>query len=34
MELARIKELNKFYHDTLFNDVEPFWMQSDLIDKK
>ena len=34
MKLEKIKELRKFYHDTLFNDVLPFWMNSDLIDKK
>ena len=34
MKLEKIKELRKFYHDALFNDVLPFWMQSDLIDKE
>ena len=34
MELTRIQELQKFYHDTLFNDVLPFWLQSDLIDRE
>ena len=34
MKLEKIKELRKFYHDTLFNDVLPFWMNSDLIDKE
>ena len=27
-------EYRKFYRDTLFNDVMPFWMRSDLIDRK
>ena len=27
-------EYRKFYRDTLFNDVMPFWMRSDLIDLK
>ena len=34
MNQTRIKELRKFYHDTLFEDVLPFWMKSDLIDKE
>ena len=34
MKLEKIKELRKFYHDTLFNDVLPFWLKSDLIDKE
>jgi N-acylglucosamine 2-epimerase len=34
MNEARIQELHKFYHDTLFNDVLPFWLKSDLIDKE
>ena len=34
MKLEKIKELRKFYHDTLFNDVLPYWMNSDLIDKE
>ena len=34
MKAARIQELQKFYHDTLFNDVLPFWLNSDLIDKE
>ena len=34
MNAARIQELQKFYHDTLFNDVLPFWLKSDLIDKE
>ena len=34
MKLEKIKELRKFYHDTLFNDVLPYWMRSDLIDKE
>ena len=34
MKLEKIKELRKFYHDTLFNDVLPFWMNSDIIDKE
>ena len=34
MYLEKVKELKNFYHDTLFNDVLPFWMNSDLIDEK
>ena len=34
MKLEKIKNLKRFYHDTLFSDVLPFWMQSDLIDKE
>ena len=34
MKLERIQELQKFYQDTLFNDVLPFWLNSDLIDKE
>lgn len=34
MNTEKIKNLKKFYHDTLFSDVLPFWMQSDLIDKE
>ena len=34
MDTQRAKELKEFYHDTLFCDVLPFWMESDLIDKE
>lgn len=34
MDAVRIQELHKFYKDTLFNDVLPFWLKSDLIDKE
>ncbi len=34
MKLEKIKELRKYYSDTLFNDVLPFWLNSDLIDKE
>ena len=34
MKLEKIKELRKFYHDTLSLDVLPFWLKSDLIDKE
>ena len=34
MKLEKIKQLRKFYKDALFNDVLPFWMKSDLIDKE
>ena len=34
MDNKRIKELQSFYHNTLFNDVLPFWLKSDLIDKE
>ena len=31
---ARITELKNFYHDSLINDIIPFWLNSDLIDKE
>ena len=34
MKPEKIKELHSFYKDTLFSDVIPFWMKSDLIDKE
>ena len=34
MNYDRIKELHTFYKNTLFSDVIPFWMNSDLIDKE
>ncbi len=34
MYLEKVAELKKFYQDTLFNDVLPFWLKSDLIDKE
>ena len=34
MKLEKIKELRKFYHDTLSLDVLPFWLKSDLVDKE
>ncbi len=34
MDIERIKELRKFYHNTLFGDVLPFWLNSDLIDRE
>lgn len=34
MDLKRINELHEFYKNTLFSDVVPFWMNSDLIDKE
>lgn len=34
MEKNKIIELKHFYHDTLLNDVVPFWVNSDLIDKE
>jgi N-acylglucosamine 2-epimerase len=34
MNKEKLKGLQQFYHDTLFNDVLPFWLQSDLIDKE
>jgi N-acylglucosamine 2-epimerase len=34
MKLEKIKQLRKFYYDTLFSDVLPFWLKSDLIDKE
>ena len=34
MNVAEIKKLRQFYYHTLFDDVLPFWMKSDLIDKK
>ncbi|MBQ4071858.1 MAG: AGE family epimerase/isomerase [Clostridia bacterium] len=34
MTNEKILSLKKHYHDTLFSDVVPFWMGSDLIDKE
>ena len=34
MKLEKIKELRNFYRNTLFDDVLPFWLNSDLIDKE
>lgn len=34
MKKERITELKNFYHETLLNDVVPFWMNSDLIDNE
>lgn len=34
MNKEKIKDLQRFYHDTLFNNVLPFWLNSDLIDKE
>ena len=34
MDVKKIKDLQKFYHETLFNDVLPFWLNSVLIDKE
>jgi len=34
MKKERIIELKNFYHDSLLNDVVPFWVNSDLIDKE
>jgi len=34
MEKNKIIELKYFYHNTLLNDVVPFWVNSDLIDKE
>lgn len=34
MEQSKILELKDFYHNHLMKNVIPFWMQSDLIDKK
>ena len=34
MDLSNFVELRDFYHKTLFDDVVPFWMNSDLIDHK
>ena len=33
MNIEKIEEYKKFYHDTLLNDVVPFWEKSDLIDR-
>ncbi len=30
----RIIELKNFYHESLMNDIVPFWLNSDLIDKE
>ena len=34
MEKQKIRELKKFYHNHLINDVVDFWLKSDLIDKE
>ena len=34
MNSNKIKQLKKFYNDTLLSDVVPFWMGSDLIDEE
>lgn len=34
MNKAKISQLKEFYHKHLFEDVLPFWMNSDLIDKE
>ena len=34
MKKERIIDLKNFYHDSLLNDVVPFWVNSDLIDKE
>lgn len=34
MEMKRLSELREFYHKTLMEDIVPFWMNSDLIDKE
>lgn len=32
--MKRLSELREFYHKTLMEDIVPFWMNSDLIDKE
>ena len=34
MDKQKIRELKEFYHKHLLDDVVPFWMNSDLIDKE
>ena len=34
MDTKRIIELKNFYHNSLLNDIVPFWLNSDLIDKE
>ena len=34
MKLERLQELKEFYHKTLLEDIVPFWMNSDLVDKE
>lgn len=34
MDKARIQELRQFYHRQLMEEVLPFWMQSDLLDRE
>ena len=34
MNKEKLKNLQQFYHNTLFKDVLPFWLNSDLIDKE
>ena len=34
MNIEKIEKYKQFYHNTLLNDVIPFWENSDLIDKE
>ncbi len=34
MDTERAAELRRFYHDRLMQDIMPFWMASDLIDRR
>ena len=34
MNTEKISQLKQFYHDALLNDIVPFWVNSDLIDKE
>jgi len=34
MKLERLQELKEFYHKTLLEDIVPFWVNSDLVDKE
>lgn len=34
MSMKKIEDYKQFYHNTLLNDVVPFWEKSDLIDKE
>ena len=34
MRTEKIAQLKQFYHDTLLEDIVPFWVNSDLIDQE
>ena len=34
MRTEKIAQLKQLYHDTLLEDIVPFWVNSDLIDQE